>query len=522
MSSSIVPTEIRKKGKRKRRAARSSIPNLLDYKWSDSGNAERLLVLFGHDIRYCPEMKQWMMWSGKHWRVDKGRKIRCLGVKTMRALSEQGEDLEADDESRKGFKKFIKKFSSLSENSKGVTNMLVQAAAMGNQLEADKMDTDPWLLNCLNGTIDLRSGELRTHTAGDFITKVCQVEYDPGAKCETFLSFVLRIMGNRQELCDYLQRVMGYCLTGLVTEKALFCFFGAGDNGKTTFLELFRWLLGPYATQVLIESLMSAANQTSASTLADLADLQGARFVTTSEAEEGQRLAEAKIKYLTGMGEVKSCRKYENPVTFKPTHKVFLDANHRPIVRGSDKAIWGRLKPIAFTVTIPEAEKDKHLLEKLKADAAGILAWAVQGCLHWQRTGLNEPAEVETESTQWKADNDPLREFIEDRCDVGPQGSISVTHLYQEYAAWAEQTGEKPLTKRLLSSRLTTLGFKQERNAIERFWVGIGMPRHSGLQPDCPQRGTVDSLNGRQHPLIGFDPLADANVLPGRTRARRC
>jgi putative DNA primase/helicase len=454
-------------------AARDPVPDLLVYPWSDAGNAERIITLYGYSVRYSPEMKTWLIWDGRCWRIDRGKRIRLIAILTMRTLGLQVAGLRVETESQRKFKEFVTDFYRMSENSKGVSNMLTQAAVMGDQLEISQMDSNPWLLNCLNVTIDLQTGRVLPHRPGDFITKCCAVVYDPNAKCDRFLSFIHRIMGDREELCAYLQRVFGYALTGLVSEKALFCFFGAGDNGKTTFLELFRWLLGTYSAQVLIESLMSAANQSSNSTSADLADLQGARYVTTSEAEEGQRLAEGKIKYLTGMSEVKSCRKYENPITFKPTHKVFMDANQRPIVRGTDRAIWKRLKPIAFTVTIPDEEKDKHLLEKLKAEGPGILAWAVRGCLEWQWNGLCEPAEIETESARWKADNDPLKDFIEDQCEIGPERSITVANLYREYDAWAIQGGERPLTKKQFSGRLTNLGYTQGRKASDRFWSGI-------------------------------------------------
>src|SRR5262249_51515381 len=263
-------------------------------------------------------------------------------------------------------------------------------------------DTDPLLLNCKNGTLDLRTGELRAHSRRDLITKMCAVRYNDTAKCPVFLRFLDTIFNQSGDLMAYVQRILGYALTDDVGEKALFCFHGDGNNGKTTLLEVVRYLLADYAGQIMIESLLTDNPFHRSTALADLADLRGARFVTTSEADRGKHLAEAQIKQLTGMGQVKSCRKYENPVEFPPTFKIFMDTNHKPMVRGQDAAIWSRLKLIPFTVTIPKDEIDKNLLEKLKREAPGILRWAVEGCLEWQRDGLNEPSEVSESVQEWQ------------------------------------------------------------------------------------------------------------------------
>ncbi len=256
----------------------------------------------------------------------------------------------------------------------------------------DKLDTHPFLLNFLNGMIDLETGALLPHDPERFITKLVHYNYNPQAACPLFLSFIARIMGNHPDASEaeldraermvaYLQRAFGYTLTGTTEEKAVFVPFGAGNNGKTTLLATFLHLLEEYAVLLQVDTLM--VRQESNNTQADLADLRGARFVMTSETEEGQRLSQGKLKRITqGMGKIKAVRKYENPIEFPETHKLWMDTNSKPVIRAADdQATFNRLHPIPFTVTIPAEEIDKSLPRKLLAEAEGILAWAVAGAM---------------------------------------------------------------------------------------------------------------------------------------------
>jgi len=305
------------------------------------------------------------------------------------------------------------------------------------------------------------------------------------------MRFLYRIMGDGPDssdkerersdrLVDYLQKCFGYALSGDVSEKVVFCFFGAGNNGKTTLLEIIRFVLAEYSTQVLIDSLMTHHSRESNASLADLADLRGARFVITSEAEQGQRLAVGKLKYLTqGMGEIKTCRKYENPIKFPATHKLFLDANHEPIIRGAEEALWNRLKPIPFTVTIPPEEIDKSLLQKMMIEAEGILAWMVQGFLRWMREGLGDPPEVAEASAAWQSESDRFPAFLEERCILDPTDSkiwIAATVLWGAYRNWCEANVEKhTLAKTDFDERLEKLGCRrrQREDGTVRAWIGI-------------------------------------------------
>jgi putative DNA primase/helicase len=429
---------------------------LLWHPQTDTGNAERLVAMFGDRIRFCSEWKKWLLWDGTRWKVDSLGEIRRHAKQTVRTFYAQAA-LITDSSDRDAAEAHARK----SESAAAIRAMLNCAESeVGVPVAASELDRDPWLLNCKNGTLDLRTGQLRQHRQTDLITKLCPVDFDPNAPCPVFERFLARILPG---LTDYLQRVFGYALTGVVTEKACFCLFGDGNNGKTSLLELFRYILGDYSAQVMIDSLMTRRSGESNTSMADLADLRGARFVTTSETEEGQKLAEGKLKYLTGMSEIRTCRKYENPVSFSPTHKVFMDANYRPLVRGSDVAIWTRLKLVPCTVSIPASEIDKDLLNKLKAEAPGVLAWAVKGCLTWQQGGLVEPQAIQDSVATWKSEDDPYREFFEDECELGPAHSVPVADLWSKFSGWAAANGIKYPSRPKLYERLRFHGCTQER-----------------------------------------------------------
>ncbi len=460
------------------RAAQSREPaatiNLLPYPNTDVGNAERLVAMFGNDFRYCLDMKKWLVWNGSRWRIDRDGEMNRKAKQTVRMLYLQAASI---DDSKK--RESVESHARGSESAKGIRAMLDCAKTEnGVPVAAVELDSNPWLLNCPNGTLDLQLDRwsFRESRREDLITKVCSVELDP-APCPHFERFLERIFDGSPALIDYVQRVFGYALTGVVTEKAMFCLFGKGNNGKTTLLELFRYILGDYGGQVMIDSLLRQRGNASSTTLSDLSDLRGARFVTTSETEEGARLAEATVKQLTGMGQIKSCRKYENPISFPATHKLFMDANHRPLVSSTDKALWNRLKPIPFIVEIPDCDQDKRLLDKMKQEGPAILWWAVLGCYEWQQqNALGEPPEVTGATEVWREESDPLRDFLRERCDFRPDSYCRASELKEAFEQWSESEGSR-LTVDRLWNRLKEQGCERDRMKIHgtqsRVWRGV-------------------------------------------------
>jgi putative DNA primase/helicase len=440
--------------------------------FTDVGNAQRLVAKHGNDIRYCPPWKKWLIWDGKRWLVDKTLQIEQRAKETVRELLR-----EAAKTKDSGKSASLAKHALRSEYSQRIQAMVNLAASEpGIAIMPEELDADPMLLNCRNGTLDLRTGKLRTHNRDDLITKLVPVNYLPTAKCPIFEAFINKIMGGDMELVKYLQRAIGYALTGEVTEKAMFFLYGDGNNGKTTLLEAVRAVLGDYAGQVPIDSLMMRRNDSVSN---DIARLAGERFVTSSEAEQGKKLAEAKVKQITGMGKLQARFLYGEYFEFTPTFKIFMDANHKPEIRGTDQAIWNRMKLIPFDVAIPAEEIDKDLLKKLKMELPGILAWAVRGCMEWQRSGLGEPTAIKEATQGYREEMDTLAHFIEDECILGPY-DIPAKVLHEAYKDWCKGQDEEPASQKQLGVALKAKGLKGIKTGGQRGWRGITLRKSVG------------------------------------------
>jgi putative DNA primase/helicase len=370
------------------------------------------------------------------------------------------------------FSETLRKFARRSETKNNLQAMVDLASSQeGVAVTPGEFDANPFLLNCLNGTLDLRTGELKRHNRSDLIMKLAPVEYDRQARCPTWLKFLDRILGGDQNLIQFVQKVFGYALTGDVTEKAFFVFHGEGNNGKTTLLETVRRMMGDYAGVMDVDVLMQKS--TDAAKERAHADLVGKRFVTCSETDQGQRLHEARIKLMTGMGKLQGRKIYGSPFEFDPAFKLFMDANHKPEIRGTDNAIWSRVRLVPFNVSIPKEERDKNLGNKLKAELPGILAWAVEGCLRWREEGLGEPAAVASAVEQYRQEMDLVADFLTDCCVLGGEFRESFTALYDAFVAWCETLGEAPMSQRAFATNLDGKGFALSRTASERFRMGL-------------------------------------------------
>jgi putative DNA primase/helicase len=437
-------------------------PNLLVQQFNDVGNAERFIALCADRVRYCHAFNAWLVNVTTHWSIDRVDAVRSLAQDVMLEFARQAMHAGNDAAS---------KFSGKCLNSQRLTAMLREAQPH-LAIRPDQLDTNPWLLNFQNGTVDLRSGEMRPHAPEDFITKLIRHDYVHNAFAPAFDRFIQRILPGLE---SYAQLAIGYSLTGVTSEKAVFICYGVGNNGKTTLLATVKNLLGDdYAVLLQIDTLMVRAENNN--TQADLADLRGARFVMTSETEEGQRLAEGKLKRLSqGMGKIKAVRKYENPIEFNETHKIWLDCNHRPIVRGNDNAIWNRLHLIPFTVTIPAEEIDRELPAKLLGEAEGILAWAVAGAVRWHREGLGKPPDVQEAGQAWRTESDQIGRFIDECCVIGDFAQARARILYSAYRKWAEDAGERSSTEVEFSNAMGRRGHAKRNTKSGMVYLGIGV-----------------------------------------------
>ena len=472
-----------------------------DYHWNDTGNADRLADFYGHELIYCSERNSYYVWTGQKWMFDEFVEAEKRAEKTMLEAYAEATPI-TDAEKRKAFLRFVN--GSLSRSA--LANMIHLTKKKVRQASASDFDQDPWTLNTENGTVDLRTGTLRAHRPEDLLSKMIPLRYDQHAECPKFMAFLFRIMGrhpdasegdniNADQMVSYLQKAFGCAATGK-PEKLLFVLYGEGNNGKTTLLEVIRDALGDkeYAGQVQVDSLMirpkEALSNNAVNT--DLADLQGCRFVSSSEVEQGQRLSLSRVKYLTGLGQIKARRMRENMITFRPTYKLFLDCNHKPVITDPNDAIWNRVKCVPFKTQIPNGEIDTGLPAKLRTELAGILRWIVAGAVLYHRDGLGDSPDVMAATEQYRQESDRLKDFFEDRCAIAAVGDASswkkgkfwvpVADLYPAYSAWAVARGDKhPLAKGVFDERLQKLGRVQDRARPDggrdtpqiRVWLGI-------------------------------------------------
>lgn len=441
---------------------------------TDVGNAARFVRDHGERLRYVHDFGAWFIYTGSHWQRDETGEVLRLARQTAAGMLGEAAAIQ-DDETRKATARHA-----LRTENRSRLEAMVSLAQSDRRVAITQaaLDTDPWLLTVRNGTLDLRVPDLREHRAADLITHCLPVPYDMEAECPTWSRFLDRIFENNRDLIGFLQRALGYTLTGHTREEALFLLLGRGENGKTTLLEAFRSLVQPLARSAAFETFLDSKAK-SGQIPNDVARLRGARFVTAVEADGERRFSEAIIKKMTSTDTITARFLNQEFFEFKPTFKLWLAANHRPIIRGTDHAIWRRIRLIPFNVTITKEERDENLADKLRAEHAGMLAWAVAGAYYWRTEGLGQAEAVTNATESYRADMDALGGFIEECCEVGPAFKASSADLYAAYKVWAERAGETVMTQRTLILRL------RERDEIERLkpckvgegrgWSGIGV-----------------------------------------------
>ncbi len=440
-------------------------------KLTDMGNARRLVNRLGEDVRYIPEFKKWLLWNSSRWLMDedgrimRGAKNTATSIYTeARDASDAGDDDMADKLASHASKtQCFNRLKAMLELAKTEPSIPVRTS---------ELDKDNYLLGVTNGVINLRTGALREPCQEDYITKQAHVAYETEAQAPLFIAFLQRIMGGNQALVDFIQRAIGYSLTGDTGEQCLFFLHGSGANGKSTLLNVIKELLGDYAMQCPAETLMVKQSGGGASN--DIARLRGARFVATSETEDGRRFAESMIKQLTG-GDVIAARfLFAEYFEFIPNFKIWLGANHKPVIRGDDHAIWRRIRLVPFTVTIPPEERDNNLLDKLRGEYPGILAWAVQGCIEWQTQGLNPPPEVIAATNEYKSEMDLIGMWIDECCITVPHATAKASALYGSYKRWVEDNGGHPLNSTKFGLKLGDRGFSKVKSGTV-VYHGIGL-----------------------------------------------
>ncbi len=462
-----IVDELERNGRNGRARLTVGGPQPPRFNLTDLGNAERFVAHHGEAVRYCYPWRKWLVWTGARWERDEAGRVYRLAKETVRNIYREASDEE--DEARR---KALAKHARASESETRIRAM-VELAKPEIPASPDELDADPWLLNAETGTIDLRTGELREHRREDLITKIAPVEYDPDAAAPTWEAFLGRVLPG-EELRRFVQRATGYSATGSTSEQCMFIHHGPGANGKSTFQETISAALGDYAMRTPTETLLA---KRPGGVPNDVARLKGARYVTASETEEGRRLAESLVKDLTGQDSISARFMWAEWFDFKPTHALHLSTNHKPEIRGTDAAIWRRIRLIPWAVTIPPAEQDRKLPEKLRAELPGVLAWIVRGCSAWQREGLQAPEEVRQATKAYRAEMDVLAAFLADCCLRDEDETASASELWGAWKRWCEETGEQAGTQKRFGGRLAERGFLNHRDSRtgRKVWSGLAL-----------------------------------------------
>lgn len=434
---------------------------------NDAANARRLVEKHGKNLKFCPAFG-WLLWSDTSWRKDELKAVRELAKDTMFALGEDKQESEA-----------LQRWGRRSLNSAGISALLVSAETDA-QIRAPFPDFDrnPMLVPCSNGTFNLKTGKLQPHSRGDLITHQLNVAYDLTATCPRFMAYLDRVMDGDQEMMDFIVRMMGYTLTGQSGEQVFFFLYGNGNNGKSTLLEIMLLLGGDYAWGTPAQTFILKRSDDA---MFEMASMAGKRIVVVGELPIGRTLNAALLKEATGGNRQNACHKYKNPFNYMPAYKLFLQSNNLLEVRDATHGFWRRLLVLPFTVKIPKDSGPKHLREVKRlseklwaAEAAGILALAVRGCMAWQKDGLQVPEKVLEASREYQTETDSVESFLKECCVRGPDTEIYADELHRCYRERCHAEGGYALNNRLFFGRLKRKGIQYEPGAEGRNrWLGL-------------------------------------------------
>jgi putative DNA primase/helicase len=450
--------------------------------FSDEALALRFAERHASDLRFVAKWSKWLQWTGKHWRFDDTLHAFHLA----RALCR-----EAAAECNKP------KIPASVASAK--TEAAVERLARADRRLAatvDQWDADPWLLNTPDGVVDLRTGKIRVYRADDYMTKITAV--GPRGDCPRFKAFLNRIMDGDAALIAYLQRVFGYCLTGDTSEQAMFFGYGVGQNGKGVLLQTVSAILGDYAKAAAIETVTESKTDRHPT---ELARLHNARLVTATETEEGRHWAESRIKLLTGGDVVTAHFMHKDDFEYVPQFKLFFSGNHKPGLRGASVAMRRRVGMIPFAVTVPEAERDPQLKDKLKREWPGILQWAVDGCLQWQKVGLDPPEAVTKATDAYFTEQDSISFWIEECCERDPNAWTLTTALFTSWKIWAEKAGVRHGNVKSFREAIDAKGFVWKHSRDE-----------ATATTDCASAATGKTSVKADEASAGFPPYTRARV----------
>ena len=410
--------------------------------WDDQGRGLRMRDQFATVLKFNAVDKKWFFFNGSYWQEDIGnQRVELAAERVANSIKKEKPELsfstKTDEDKamnewyrfQKDSRSHMAKMHMIDEFKKYVI------------VKHGEFDKEDMLLNTESGYVDLSSGELHDHDIDKKFSHQTVAEYSDNVDAPLWEKFLNQIFNNDEELIHYVQKAIGYSFTGSVDEQCLFILNGRGRNGKSVFSNVVSDVAGNYAKQMNVQTIVAKKNQ-SGSANSDIARLEGARIVTSSELNEGDRFDESLVKQLTGGDKILARFLYGSEFEYKPKFKIWMATNHLPIIRGTDDGIWRRIKIIPFNIQIPKEKVDKKLEYKLKAEYTGILNWIVQGAIMWQQEGLKDPEAVAKVIETYRAEMDPLDAFLEECCTTGQNYSIKAREMYDAYHEWAKESEE--------------------------------------------------------------------------------
>ncbi len=437
--------------------------------FTDITNRDYFLKAYGDSIRYCITWNKFLVWNGTNWDVDTRGRVAERCVKFIHQMY-RGLRVIDDRQLQAAFEKHLIKSESF-RRIQALEGLLKISEEI--KVEDFELDTNNYYFNVDKYTLNLKTMRVMEPNQKHLITKKSNFIFEKGANCPTWNLFLMQIFNKDLQLIRFIQKAMGYALSGDVSEQCLFILWGTGANGKSTFLNVMLELFGDYALSTGIETFMKKNSEQSN----DIARLKGMRLVTTSEIEQGRQISESLIKMVTGEDALTARFLYGEYFSFKPTFKIFMATNHKPKIRGADNGIWRRIKMIPFTVTIPPEQRDKNLTEKLIAENSGILNWLLKGYAMWKKEGLEEPAAVREANEEYRMDMDSVGTFVTDclELDASLQWRLPTNLLYQTYIKWCSKNNERVMSQKWLGMRMSEKGFKRVITNGQRLWCGLAV-----------------------------------------------
>lgn len=464
-------------------------------RYSDAGNAMRLSKLCGENIIYCRQSDEYYVWNGTRWMRDLNNvQLLKMAKFVTEEMFREAESL--DDDAAKALRKHALNSQSVAR----LTGMVNLAKIHVRNVNRGDFDRDPWVLNCLNGTIELKTGKFREHLRNDLISKIAPVKYDPTADCPLWKKCLGDWMLGAQEKVSYLQRQGGYTITGCTNEEVMPILWGSGRNGKSKFYVTIYNVLGEgeYAKAANFDSFVIKKGDEGMPN--DIAGWCGMRLIVAAEGEHSKRLAEAKLKLCIGRDPVTGEFKYQEEFNYLPTYKVWLVTNPKPRIVGTTEAIWDKIHFVAWKRYFSPDERDTELQEKLNAEASGILNWMIEGCLEWQKKGLALPDSMKKDTEQYRREQDVVGRFIDEECVVGVEFTSPKKPTYLCFKEWADQAGEHYTMTQVEFNDKMLCKFDEGRSNAGRYWKGFRLKQQQsdhessfaahGITPE-----TLDSIH---------------------------